>query len=84
MESLSASATAPREQSLPPKPFLQEHEAVHVTSITVHLERLFPEGSENPQVPLPEHAAPGDDEQMMRECEEQAETARCKVPCACN
>ena len=60
-ESLASTDTEFREQSFPPNPFLHEHEAVHVTSRIVQLNSALPEGSENPQMPFPEHTAPGEE-----------------------
>ena len=59
-ESLALRDTELRKQSFPPNPFLHKHEAVHVTSTIVQLCRAFPEGSENVQLPFPEHTVPED------------------------
>ena len=56
--SLAKNAALSKEQSCPPNPLLQEHEAEQVTVRIVQLYRLFPEGSEYLQAPFPEHTVP--------------------------
>ena len=56
--SLAKNASLSKEQSCPPNPLLQEHDAEHVTVGIVQLYRLFPEGSEYLQAPFPEHTVP--------------------------
>ena len=68
--SLATDAALSKEQSCPPNPLLQEHDAEHVTVGIVQLYRLFPEGSEYLQAPCPEHTMP-----------EREETRMCKDKC---
>ena len=56
--SLAKDAALVKEQSCPPNPLLHEQDAEHVTVGIVQLYRLFPEGSEYLQAPLPEHTVP--------------------------
>ena len=56
--SLALDAAVSKEQSCPPNPLLQEHDAEHVTARIVQLYKLFPEGSEYLQAPFPEHTVP--------------------------
>ena len=56
--SLARNAAGLKEQSCPPNPLLQEHDAEHVTAGIAQLYRLFPEGSKYLQAPFPEHTVP--------------------------
>ena len=63
--SLAKDATLSKEQSCPPNPLLQEHEAEHVTVNVVQFVKIFPEGSRYLQAPFPEHTVPGIVERRM-------------------
>ena len=65
--SLATDAALVKEQSCPPNPLLQEHEAEQVTVGIVQLYLLFPEGSEYLQAPFPEHAVPERIKRIMRD-----------------
>ena len=65
--SLAKDAALVKEQSCPPNPLLQEHEAEQVTVGIVQLYRLFPEGSEYLQAPFPEHTVPERIKRIMRD-----------------
>ena len=65
--SLATDAALVKEQSCPPNPLLQEHEAEQVTVGIVQLYRLFPEGSRYLQAPFPEHTVPERIKRIMRD-----------------
>ena len=60
-KSLAVSPKMLKEQSFPPNCGSQEHDAVHEISRIVQIWRPFPEGSENVQLPFPEHVEPGEE-----------------------